>query len=144
MKKQKLLLLLIIPLLLTPIAVLSNGCTEKAELQNQSITDVTAKEAISIIQENKNNPDFIIVDVRTPEEYAEGHIDNAVNIDFNSGVFNDETSKLDRYKTYLIYCRSGNRSSRAVDVMRRLDFAKIYHFHEGIIGWNNVGYPVTK
>lgn len=144
MKKQKLLLLLIIPLLLTPVAVLSNGCTEKAELQNQSITDVTAQETISIIQENKNNPDFIIVDVRTPEEYAEGHIENAVNIDFNSDAFNDEISKLDRNKTYLIYCRSGNRSSRALDVMIGLDFVEIYHFYEGIIGWNNAGYPVVK
>ncbi len=143
--KQKSLLKLI-PLLLLVImgAALASGCASKTEVQTQKIEDITAQEAFELIQENKNNPDFIIVDVRTPAEYDEGHIENALNVDFNSGSFESEIGKLDRIKKYLIYCRSGTRSRGALAVMVELDFEEIYHLYEGILGWDKGGYPTIK
>ena len=143
--KQKSLLKLI-PLLLLVImgAALTSSCAEKAEVQTQIIADITAQEAFELIQENKNNPDFIIVDVRTPAEYDEGHIENALNVDFNSGNFESEIGKLDRAKKYLMHCRSGNRSRGALEIMVELDFEEVYHLYEGIIGWDKAGYPTIK
>jgi 3-mercaptopyruvate sulfurtransferase SseA len=62
--------------------------------------------------ENQNDPDFVIIDCRTPEEYAGGHIEDSVNIDYRSDAFGDELEKLDRDRTYLIYCRSGGAAAR--------------------------------
>ena len=143
--KQKSLLKLI-PLLLLVImgAVLTSSCARKTEIQTQAIEDVTAQEARELIQGNKKNPDFIIVDVRTPAEYDEGHIENALNVDFKSRSFKSEISKLDRDKKYLIHCRSGVRSRGALSIMVELDFKEIYHLYEGIIGWDKEGYPTVK
>ena len=143
--KQKSLLKLI-PLLLLVImgGALTSSCAEKAEIRTQTIEDITAQEAFELIQENKNNPDFIIVDVRTPAEFNEGHIENALNVDFNSGNFESEIGKLDRDKKYLMHCRSGNRSRGALAVMVELDFKEVYHLYEGIIGWDKEGYPTIK
>ena len=143
--KQKSLLKLI-PLLLLVImgGALTSSCAEKAEIRTQTIEDITAQEAFELIQENKNNPDFIIVDVRTPAEFNEGHIENALNVDFNSGNLESEIGKLDRDKKYLMHCRSGNRSRGALAVMVELDFKEVYHLYEGIIGWDKEEYPTIK
>ena len=141
--RQKHLGILVFLVITMITSVLATGCI-KEENEAQIIEDINAKEAFSLIQENKNNPDFIIIDVRTPREFVEGHIENALNIDFNSGTFRDEIYKLDKAKKYLIYCRSGNRSRRALSVMTELGFKEVYHFSEGIIGWTKAGYTVVK
>ena len=135
-------MLILLVMAITPTMIL--GCATKTEPPTQIAIDVTAQEAFNLIKENTNNPDFIIVDVRTPREFVDGHIENAINIDFNSGAFSDEISKLDRTKKYLVYCRSGNRSRGAVNEMTELAFEDIYHLYAGIIGWSKAGYPVTK
>jgi len=73
----------------------------------QIAEDITAEEAFNLIQANQQNPDFVIIDVRTPEEFAQGHIDNAINIDYYSNTFSDEIEALDRNLTYLIYYIAG-------------------------------------
>lgn len=67
--------------------------------------------------------DTVVVDVRTPAEYATGHLDGAVNIDFQSPSFDDVVSGLDSDADYVVYCQSGNRSAQAVSVMEDADFA---------------------
>ncbi|MFC1862257.1 rhodanese-like domain-containing protein [Chloroflexota bacterium] len=121
--------------------VFMGGC---APTQTQMIEDVSAQEAFALIQNNSNDPDFIIVDVRTPQEFAEGHVEKANNLDFNSETFRDDVNRLDKDKTYLIYCHSGNRSRNALNVMRELDFTKIYHMAGGIIEWTQEGLPTMK
>jgi len=143
------LVILAISLLFITGLVLTAGCGEKTELNTpgatkQLIRDVTANEAFSLIQQNQDNPDFIIIDVRTPKEFAEAHIENAINIDFRSATFKNEISKLDRNKKYLIYCRSGNRSRGALDAMVELGFKQVYHLSDGIVKWIEEGYPVTS
>lgn len=67
--------------------------------------------------------DAIILDVRTPEEYAAGHIDGAVLLDFNGGQFEAELPNLDPAAEYVVYCRSGNRAGQAVDLMEKAGIA---------------------
>ncbi|MDT8346203.1 MAG: rhodanese-like domain-containing protein [Flavobacteriaceae bacterium] len=78
-----------------------------------------------------------LVDVRTPKEYAEQHIADAINIDF----FDDENfeaafKKLDNNKPVYIYCRSGNRSYKASIKLAELGFKQVYDLHGGILAWN--------
>ena len=67
---------------------------------------------------------------------------NAINVNFSSTAFRDELNKLDKNKTYLIYCRSGNRSAQALAVMKELDFNEVYDAG-GISEWINAGFPTT-
>ena len=127
---------------------LTGGCvgdeTATPETPTQIIEDITPQEALTLIQNNQNNPDFVIIDVRTPAEFDGEHIENAVNIDFYSETFRNELNKLDKNKTYLIYCRSGNRSGKALDIMEGLNFREVYNMSGGIIAWNAEGLPTTK
>ena len=84
----------------------------------------------------------ILLDVRTPGEFATGTIKGSKNIDFNSRSFEADLSKLDKSKTYLVYCRSGNRSGQALPVFQKLKFAKLYHLDGGIKAWETAGQPV--
>ena len=120
--------------------ILIAGC----KTPSQIIGDITVQDAFDLIEREHANPDFAIVDVRTPTEYAEGHLENAVNINFNADDFEDRISELDRDKTYVIYCRSGVRSAGARDVMERLDFREVYNVLEGIIGWTDAGFAVVQ
>ena len=114
------------------------------ETPTQIIEDITPQEASGLINKKRGNPDFIIIDVRAPSEFADGHIDNALNIDSHSKSFESEISKLDKGKPYLIYCRSGNRSRGALDTMVKLSFKEVYHLSAGIIGWLEEGLPPTE
>jgi rhodanese-related sulfurtransferase len=125
------------------------GCAEKVatetpDLTGQIIQDVTVEEAYSLIQQNQLDPTFIIIDVRTPEEFAEGHIEGAINIDFQSENFRGQIDELNRNNKYLIYCRSGNRSRGALEVMVEMDFKEVYHLSAGIITWVDEEYPITR
>ena len=120
-----------------------NTCTTPHD-NEQQIYDVTAQKAFDIIQENADNPDFIIIDVRTPEEYTNGYIKRAINIDINSGEFISQLEELDKEKTYLVYCRSGRRSASARDTMAQLGFKNIYNMSAGITEWESMGFPVVR
>jgi rhodanese-related sulfurtransferase len=86
----------------------------------------------------------MIVDVRTPEEVAEGHLAGAVNINFLSEGFSQEITKLNKNKTYLLYCKSGNRTRKAADQMQKAGFKHVYMLEGGITAWNQAGKPVEK
>ena len=115
-----------------------------AACTKQVIADITPQVASKLIAENRDDPDFIIIDVRTPEEFAAGHIENAINIDFRSEGFEDSINELDKNKTYLVYCRTANRSRSAVNIMEELDFNEIYHMLGGIVQWEAEGLPIAK
>ncbi|MFQ5997186.1 MAG: rhodanese-like domain-containing protein [Dehalococcoidales bacterium] len=141
----KLVMLALSGLLIVPLALL-NGCIgqEDTDSEAQIIEDVTLEEAYALIVDNLPNPDFIIIDVRTPEEYAEGHIEKAINLDFYSETFAAELDKLDKDKTYLIYCRTANRSGQALDMMAELGFIEVYNMLGGTLRWKAVGLPLLK
>ncbi|MEM4250507.1 MAG: rhodanese-like domain-containing protein, partial [Candidatus Bathyarchaeia archaeon] len=112
---------------------------------------ISPSEAYDLIMENKDNPDFIILDVRSPEEYATGHIEGAVNIDFyidertnNSRTFREELGKLDRNKKYLVYCLVDIRSRVASEIMEHLGFVEVYDMAGGILQWKAEGLPTVQ
>jgi rhodanese-related sulfurtransferase len=86
----------------------------------------------------------ITLDVRTPIEFAEGHIEGARLIDFQSGNFENEIAALDKNATYAVYCRSGNRSGQAVKVMQDAGFTNVFNMNGGVIDWANAGLPLVN
>lgn len=70
-------------------------------------------------------PDAVLIDVRTPAEFAEGHLEGAVNIDLQSGDFEQLIAALPQDGDYVVYCRSGNRSGQAVEIMHGLGFENL-------------------
>ena len=108
------------------------------------VTDVTVEQAHELIQKRSGNADFVILDVRTPAEFREGHVAGAIILDLSAPDFEKRLSALDRGKTYLVYCRSGNRSARAVQAMERLGFRSVYHMNQGILGWQQKKLPLSR
>ena len=81
----------------------------------------------------------VLLDVRTPAEFASGHIAGATNIDFESGNFENDIASLDKSKSYAVYCRSGKRSGQATALMAKAGFKSIFNLDGGIINWQNAG-----
>lgn len=100
-------------------------------------------QAVEFNQKLKSDKSAVILDVRSPGEYSEGHLDKAVNIDINSTDFESRTSKLDKQKTYYVYCLAGVRSDRAAESLRKRGF-KAISLNGGIKAWSSAGYPVVK
>jgi len=113
-----------------------------------SYGDVEASQAQSVIEFKSDNPDFMILDVRTPEEFGAGHIDPQgaplINLDFYGAYFKEQLSELDKSKTYLVYCRSGNRSSQTVALMKQMGFEHIYHLTNGFSSWDAADMPTVS
>jgi len=123
------------------------GCIGKEiEAPNQTIGDITPQEAFTLLQENKNNPDFVIIDIQAPEYFANEHIENAINIYYFSETFRDELDKLDKNKTYLIYytCRCGEVDIKALRIMKGLNFREVYNILGGFVRWEAKGLPTVK
>lgn len=137
--KQKNLTIMFLSLAIFASFILTSSCTA-----TQIIKNITPQEASRLIQDHADDPDFIILDIRTPSEFAEGHIENAANLDFYSDTFADDLSLLDKKKTYLLYCRSGARSGKALDMMAEFDFIEVYNISDGIIAWEEAGLPTVK
>src|SRR5665811_451991 len=88
-------------------------------------------------------PGTIVLDVRTPAEYARGHLPQAQNIDIETGDFATKIASLDKNATYAVYCRSGNRSGAALEQMTAAGFTHVYDLAGGIGAWQNMGGPMT-
>jgi phage shock protein E len=80
-----------------------------------------------------------VLDLRTPEEFASGHLNGASMLDFYEADFQSKLSELDRNKKYLVYCRSGNRSGQATVMMKELGFAQVADLDGGILAWEAAG-----
>jgi rhodanese-related sulfurtransferase len=98
---------------------------------------------VSEFSQKITEPGVIIVDVRTPEEFASGHIEGALNIDFNSGNFANEITRLNPSETYAVYCRSGSRSGQAASIMHKAGFHDVSNLNGGVIDWTNDGLPLV-
>ena len=85
----------------------------------------------------RNNDDYVVLDVRTAAEFNEGNIGGAVNVDFYGTDFEEKLGMLDREKKYLIYCRSGSRSGSALNEMKKLGFETVYDLDGGYNAWKS-------
>lgn len=86
---------------------------------------------------------LLIVDVRAPHEYGSGHLKGSINLDFRSPSFGSQIEGLDRDDAYLLYCRTGIRSARALLLMSSLGFLELYNLTKGIEQWKREGYEVV-
>jgi len=115
---------------------------EDNEIQEGLISkNVSAQEFQKLIKEKK---DAILLDVRTPNELAQGVIGKVKHIDFYDVNFKEELGKLDRTKPVLIYCRSGRRSAITMSHLRELGFSQVYNLQGGIIEWSEAGLEIVK
>ncbi len=110
-----------------------------AQSNGQSSQTPLSPQAFS--QKAQQLPDEVILDVRTPEEYATGHIDGALNIDWNAGNFEKSVSEMDKQKPVLVYCKGGGRSSEAVAALRKAGFTNVYELKGGMMAWQQAGLP---
>ena len=113
----------------------ASGTTDAA-LQVVSPADAAATIAAA-------SDDLVILDVRTAEEFDEGHIDGAIMLDFYRDDFADELAKLDPDVPYVLYCRSGNRSGQALGMMETLGFTQVDDVDGGVINWEAAGLPLV-
>ena len=97
-----------------------------------------------IVKENFGDPNFVILDVRTPKEFSKGHIEGAVNLDFYSEDFWEQLEKKDKKNKYLVCCGSGVRGVKTLAIMQDLGFTNIYNILGGITMWKAMDLPLTE
>lgn len=120
---------------MTICAIQASGCNH-----NDSIPSLSAVE----FQKEIKTDSAQLLDVRTPEEYAEGHIAGAINIDVKSDDFRQRAEKeLKKDETVLVYCRSGRRSMHAAEILTELGY-KVINLEGGIIDWEGNGMPTVR
>jgi rhodanese-related sulfurtransferase len=101
---------------------------------------VDAAEASKLIADKK----VVVLDMRTPAEFAAGHIVGATNLDFRGQDFKAKVAALDKNQPYLVHCAAGGRSAKACDAMEQLDFKTLYDLKGGMNAWTKAGNPVEK
>lgn len=109
-----------------------------AESEAEAIIQLVSAEAGAEIQASPPEG-LVILDVRTPEEFAEGHLEGAEMIDFYRTDFAEQIADLDPDVPYLVYCRSGNRSGQTVAIMEELGFTNVTDIDGGITSWTAAG-----
>lgn len=112
----------------TVACVQADGCTT---LSPAEFADLAATDGV------------VLLDVRTPQEFAEGHLEGAVNLDVSAPDFTTRLADLDPEATYAVYCRSGNRSQTALDLMTQAGFGAAADLAGGIGAWADAGMPVV-
>lgn len=120
----------------------SNGTLTSQRLGAQAVTTIAVTEAHQWLQDP--NALFKVLDLRTPAEYAEGHLTKSTLLNFYDPGFKTALLNMDRNQPYMIYCRSGNRSGQALEQMRELGFKNVYNLKGGILAWSAQQYPLEK
>ena len=117
------------------------GCNAWKHGKNFSYEEVSCADFESKI---KSASDYILVDVRTPKEYRNGHMNNAVNVSYFHSWFSDSIKKLDHSKTIYMYCQTQHRSPLASRKMKKMGFKKIIDLKGGFMKWENNQMPIVK
>lgn len=120
-------------------ALFISSCTNGQS--NKGFKSVTVKEFSEKLAEN---PDAVLIDVRTPGEYADGHLQNAVNIDWKGNDFDTQVSNLDKSKPVYLYCLSGGRSTAAANFLKEEGFSEVIEMDGGMMKWRSEKMPETK
>lgn len=103
----------------------------------------TARTDVASFQRHIADPKALLVDVRTSEEFSEGHIAGAVNIDWLADTFMTAAGRLDKGKPVLLYCAAGGRSEEALEALQKAGFTNVHDLVGGIRAWKKEGRPVT-
>lgn len=116
---------------------------ENNEPQSSIYKRFTAIQCDSLIKANETNPNFVILDVRTPAEWNSYHLLGSINHSTGSATFDAELAALPKHKRYLLHCQSGGRSAGAFTKMKNLNFAEVYEMIGGLNSWNSAKLPTT-
>jgi phage shock protein E len=105
-------------------------------------TDITPAQAAALIKEKNTDPLFKIIDVRSATEFAENRIKDALDIDVKGLDFAEKIAKLDREGVYLVYCKGGVRSARAMNLMKDTGFKQVFNLAGGLMKWQAEKLPL--
>lgn len=109
--------------------------------QNNTIELISSKDFAKKIQ---STPEAQIIDVRTPSEFENGHLLNALNINWQGSDFNSQVEQLDKSKPVFVYCQAGGRSTKASFALSKLGFKNIYNLDGGYMQWCMEGFKNNK
>lgn len=132
--------------LLLVLSISFSSCAQNTKSETSAV-ETKGDIIVSLISPKDLNSklgDIQLIDVRTPEEYAQGHLKNSVNINYYDNTFTEEMNKLDKSKELYIYCRSGGRSGKASKQLEKMGFTKVYDLQGGIINWGNNNLELVK
>lgn len=104
--------------------------------------DVSVQEAATLLQSPPKG--LLILDVRTPGEFRQGHLTSARNLDFFGGRFDLDVAALPKDRPVLLYCRTGQRSAGALEALEQAGIRNILHMNQGIEAWEKAGLPLEK
>ena len=110
----------------------------------QIYENIFPAEAWDMILGNRDNDELVILDVSTPDEYQDLHLEGAVNVSLLSRLFKARLDIMDRDKTYVIYCKVGVRSKVAMKIMKALGFMTVYNITGGTLLWEEEKLPFAK
>ena len=122
------------------------ACDQKGNSKGASDSE-TIQAKVSLISPEKLNQELgsiQLIDVRTPQEYEEGHIENAVNMNYYDDDFKQQVSQLDKSQKVYVYCKKGGRSASAAEILSELGFKEIYDLEGGMENWNKAGLKTVK
>ena len=129
------------------LSILFSGCSngqQNASTQNFDkpvVENVDTKTFQDLIAKN---PEGVVLDVRTPEEIANGHLANASTINFYDDDFQKKAGMIRKDQPLFVYCAAGSRSAKAAEQMSQMGFTKIYNLQGGYNGWMNAGFEIVK
>jgi rhodanese-related sulfurtransferase len=98
----------------------------------------------ALFEQQSQASDVQLVDVRTPEEYAEGHLPNAVNMNISDASFDAKIATLDKTKPVMVYCKMGGRSAKAAAKLKEAGFTTITDLEGGIVNWKSEDKPIEN
>lgn len=124
------------------------GCSKNQSETNSTGSDQSTAEVKQVdaaqFRKLTESPNALVLDVRTAEEVAEGHLPNSVNIDIYSSDFMAKVQELPKDKEILVYCKVGGRSQQAAEILSKQGFAQVYNLDGGIVAWQGSGFEVVK
>jgi len=129
------------------ISLLWIGLVSCGKNANDKSVDQDSVSVITLISPedlNSANVNILLIDVRTPNEYASGHIQNSVNIDYRAENFKELIQELDKNQDVYVYCKVGGRSGSAAKMMEKMGFKKVYDLDGGISNWEKKDLKTVK
>lgn len=118
------------------------GCKSISDKNREPIhTTITVAEAFERMESER---EYVILDISTAEECSEeGALEGMINIDYFGDNFREELNRLDKDEAYLLFCRSGKRSAKALVIMEELGFVEVYNVDGGVYEWEEQGYRLN-
>jgi thioredoxin len=130
-----------IRIMIVLLTIALSACSSNAASDGHSGTTIPAAAFRQLMHEKK---EWQLLDVRTKQEYTTEHLQDAVNVDYNSNDFKEQLAAFDKTKPTFIYCLSGGRSGNALNVMQEMGFTEVYNMQGGILKWKAENLPLAS